>query len=395
MVNVNLQSGQQAVVTCAGGTLSGALSDVVCHGNSTTTTTVPSTTTTVVPSTTTSTVPVVTGFKTVGALSSSESNSLSVSNTTSGDLRVAWVSDSGAKDAIGLSGGGVSNWNSFPARYRTSNTGTIQLFWGVVSSTGSKALTVSTPSGGIEEVYSQEFSDGSGVTFSADKSGNAGGTSSTFNYPSLVPASSGELFFGYAGGPGTVGAASTSGFAYTTTGDSNDLVWSLSGPSPSAPAASDSNNGWDAVDGLIMASPSGDSPTATIASTTTTTTQPTTTTTHATTTHATTTTTVASTTSTTSASTTRTTQPITTTTAAGPTSTTVPSTSTTTAPISGNTCTNPVYTSANAEADWQAPNGDLVNNNAWSGSAGPQTIDVCNTNSWYVESDQTEQPGTD
>ena len=377
MVNVKLQSGQQAVVTCAGGTLSGALSDVVCNGDTTTTTAAPSTTTTVASATTT-TVPVVSGFKTVGALSSSDSNSLSVSDTTSGDLRVVWVSDTGAKDTIGLSGGGVSTWNSFPPRYRTSNTGTIQLFWGVVSSTGSKALTVSTPSGGIEELYSQEFSDGSGVTYAADKGGSAGGTSSTFNYPSLVPASSGELFFGYAGGPGAVGVGSTPGFAYTTTGDSNDVVWSLSGPSPSAPAANDSNNGWDAVDGLIMASPSGGSPATTIAPTTTTTGAMTTTTGPTTTIPApTSTTTQPTSTTTTTHATTTTTQPTTTTGATSP---------------SGGTCTNPTWSSSNPEDSTSFGN-FLVNNDAWSGGAGPQTIYACNYNSWYVVSNQTNQQG--
>ncbi len=56
-------------------------------------------------------------------------------------------------------------------------------------------------------------------------------------------------------------------------------------------------------------------------------------------------------------------------------------------------CTDPIYTGSNAEDTWSASNGDAVNNNAWNGGAGPQTIDVCNYNSWYVESDQPNDGG--
>ena len=78
-----------------------------------------------------------------------------------------------------------------------------------------------------------------------------------------------------------------------------------------------------------------------------------------------------------------------------PTSTPTPTPAPTPAPTPtpSQNCTEPVYTSSNAEATWNASNGYLVNNNAWSGSAGPQTISVCNYDSWYVMSDQPNDGG--
>jgi hypothetical protein len=48
-----------------------------------------------------------------------------------------------------------------------------------------------------------------------------------------------------------------------------------------------------------------------------------------------------------------------------------------------------VYSSTDAEAGWDASNGYVVNQDAWSGSAGPQTLYACNYNSWSVSSDQS------
>jgi hypothetical protein len=59
----------------------------------------------------------------------------------------------------------------------------------------------------------------------------------------------------------------------------------------------------------------------------------------------------------------------------------------TTAPTS---CTNPVWSSSHPMGTWDTE-GYKVNNNMWSGDAGPQTMSACAWNSWYVVS---HQPGT-
>jgi hypothetical protein len=47
-------------------------------------------------------------------------------------------------------------------------------------------------------------------------------------------------------------------------------------------------------------------------------------------------------------------------------------------------CTNPVFTSTAKRGTWTSPDGLYVNNNAWSNSAGPQTINVCSAKSFSV-----------
>ncbi len=113
----------------------------------------------------------------------------------------------------------------------------------------------------------------------------------------------------------------------------------------------------------------------------------------------------AGTTTTTRAATTTTTRATTTTTRATTTTTRATTTTTqattttpppTNAPASGGNCTSPIFSSANPQATTNIDGGASywwVNNDAWSGSAGPQTINVCNQSSWYAVSDQPNNGG--
>ena len=110
-----------------------------------------------------------------------------------------------------------------------------------------------------------------------------------------------------------------------------------------------------------------------------------------------------STTTTSATTTSTTTAPSTTTTTVAPTTTTgAPTTTTgaptTTTPPSGGNCTDPVWSSSDAEAtDNTDPNDGQqywwVDNDAWSGGHGPQTMNVCNESSWYATSDQPNEGG--
>jgi hypothetical protein len=63
---------------------------------------------------------------------------------------------------------------------------------------------------------------------------------------------------------------------------------------------------------------------------------------------------------------------------------------------SGNTCTDPVWSGSTASSTKNIDGGAeyyWVDNDAWSGSAGPQSIYVCNQSSWYANSDQTNNGG--
>ena len=131
-------------------------------------------------------------------------------------------------------------------------------------------------------------------------------------------------------------------------------------------------------------------PTTTTRRPTTTTSRPTTTTTV----KPTTTTTVKPTTTTTRATTTTTVQQTTT---SGPTTTVA---STTTTGASGGTCTSPIFTTSDAEGTINIDSGSppapefwWVNNDAWSGSHGPQTLQVCSQSSWNALSTQPDNGG--
>jgi hypothetical protein len=92
---------------------------------------------------------------------------------------------------------------------------------------------------------------------------------------------------------------------------------------------------------------------------------------------------------------TTTTGPLVTTTTRAPATTTTtraPTTTATTLPPASGTCTNPVQSSSNPQFTDNTDPGDVenfwVNNDAWSGSHGPQTIKVCSASSWDAVSNQ-------
>ena len=75
---------------------------------------------------------------------------------------------------------------------------------------------------------------------------------------------------------------------------------------------------------------------------------------------------------------------------------TAPATSTNPATVAEN-CTKPVWSTSGAQGTEPVdPSGGeywWMDNDAWSGSAGPQSLYVCNQSSWYAVSDQTNQQG--
>jgi hypothetical protein len=72
-------------------------------------------------------------------------------------------------------------------------------------------------------------------------------------------------------------------------------------------------------------------------------------------------------------------------------------TTTTTGSGGGGNCTNPIFTTSDAEGTINTDPGPVenwwVNNDAWSGSHGPQTIQVCSPSSWDAISNQPNVQG--
>jgi hypothetical protein len=240
-----------------------------------TSTTAPSTTTTGTGTTTTTTTG--TGasrtITAVGPVYQSEkAMSLPVSPQAVGDLMVMAVSLSGATVAS-VSGGGVSTWQKETAVTGSQLGNDDEIWWGAVGSTGASTISVTlSGTAGWHELEAQEYSAGAGAVWSVDTQGSASSATSTVTFPSLSPAGTGELYFGYAGGNGTASVGSTPGFTYAVTGSDNLLAWDPAVSSTASPTATQSATGSDSVAALFSASsvPAAAATTTTAPSTTTT-----------------------------------------------------------------------------------------------------------------------------
>lgn len=156
---------------------------------------------------------------TVGSPVISSTLSTTVSPTAIGDVLVVSGGCSaslGGNFFTGISGGGVTTWNTAIGQVLSPN-GDSEIFWGVVTATGSSTLIVTTSNGaGGLTLCIQQFNGPS--SWSADGTNVDTGTSASGNYPSLTPSTSGELYVGCLYIPSNTfnsdPTGSTSGFTY-------------------------------------------------------------------------------------------------------------------------------------------------------------------------------------
>ena len=187
------------------------------------------------------------------------SSALSVSPKTAGDMLVLAVQAQPATSAqvSSVSGGGVSTWSKAIAYPGSAEGSDVELWWGVVSSVGTSTVTVSWKSGTPEyrELAAQEFSAGSGATWSVDNTGGSASTTSTATFASLGPSSSsGELYFGFAAVSGSASAGSTPGFTYDApTSDGNVVTYDTDVTASASPTAPQSSTGSDSAAALFTA----------------------------------------------------------------------------------------------------------------------------------------------
>ncbi|MDE2022359.1 MAG: hypothetical protein KGI71_05625 [Patescibacteria group bacterium] len=164
-----------------------------------------------------------------------------------GDVLVVWVgaqrSLTSAPTVSSLSHTGVTAWNKLINEADGTGLEGAEIWWGVVTATGSATLTVNlnvTPT--VAEAAVLQFNSSVAGTWTADTATNvATGKATSGNYPSITPIASGELAL-CAGrtelGSGVWGGATT-GYVYATYGSPNvrlQAVYSLSCASPSTPA---------------------------------------------------------------------------------------------------------------------------------------------------------------
>ena len=191
------------------------------------------------------------------------SGSLSVDPQNVGDLMLLGTEDSNTTPPTvsSVSGGGVSSWTLIASDSDATYTQDDDEIWeGVVTTPGPSTITITLNgySDG-DDLLAQEFTVGSSVTWSLDKSGKVTGTlAQGFTYPSLTPAGSSELYFGIGNAINytqLVGEG-TPGVTYVNTGlECVSLVaYDTSTSSTLAPAVANSSGGgnWETALAVLV-----------------------------------------------------------------------------------------------------------------------------------------------
>ena len=157
--------------------------------------------------------------------------SLTVDPSNLNDLMVLFSNPAnGGATISSVSGGGVTDWTKVTGTSSGSGSGTttIEMWKGVVTSTGSSTINVTFASstGNPNELVAMEFTTGNTTgSWVIDSSGTLyNSASTTVTYPSLTPQSSKDLYVGYASAGSTMTAGTTSGFTYATTSLTSHMV---------------------------------------------------------------------------------------------------------------------------------------------------------------------------
>ncbi|MDQ6944950.1 MAG: right-handed parallel beta-helix repeat-containing protein [Actinomycetota bacterium] len=147
----------------------------------------------------------------------------------------------------------------------------LEIWMGVVTASGPSTITISVSgfSNG-NDLTAQEFTAGSGATWSVDTSGTTTTFASPFSFPSLTPTGQHELYYGFAtdNGQSALSGGGTAGFTYVPSGlPVGDLIaYDTDTSTTVAPVARNSNTGFyqDAVGVLLTATPGAPSSPAAI-----------------------------------------------------------------------------------------------------------------------------------
>jgi hypothetical protein len=187
---------------------------------------------------------------------------VSVSPTTVGDILVVAVAiDPTSSTITGVSGGGVVTWVKIITAGSLGTGGYSENLWfGIVATTGSSTVTLTgLPGGAYRRIYVQEFSGGTSGVWRVDTATTFGSTTevTSWDFPSLTPTGSGELWVGIAGTGYGFSTSAPTGFVYTDAVDAYGLFgYSLSAPNPTDPVVSQSNYYYSAACALLIFTPS-------------------------------------------------------------------------------------------------------------------------------------------
>jgi hypothetical protein len=183
-------------------------------------------------------------------------STLAVSPQNVGDVLVVFAQRA-AGTLTAVSGGGVTTWTK-GVQFAGSVGADEEIWYGKVTATGSSTVTFTwstSVASHTEEYGVQEFTAGLGAStvWALDKTGTINGASSTsVPFPSLTPAGSGELYFGYSV-PGNVATGgTTSGFTYDVTAEGNLVAFDTNVTGAVAPVGTQSPASTSSSIGLLL-----------------------------------------------------------------------------------------------------------------------------------------------
>ncbi|HSX37021.1 MAG TPA: hypothetical protein VLG13_02805, partial [Patescibacteria group bacterium] len=191
---------------------------------------------------------------------------LSTSPTNVGDLMVLFNNPQGKGLISSVSGGGVSTWTKVLSNDNGGggNTSAVDMWRGVVTSTGSSTITVtfSPGPGNPNELAASEFTMGSATgSWVVDSSDTVVTSASLTNvdYPSLTPQGTKDLYVGYASAQNTMSAGTTSGYSWVSTSLGHYITYNTSINTTTQPSASQSPAGKSISIGALIAAYSSSS----------------------------------------------------------------------------------------------------------------------------------------
>jgi hypothetical protein len=204
----------------------------------------------------------ITAVGTLASVEGSGTSTLAVSPKTAGDVLVVFAQTSAAGFTVSsVSGGGVATWTK-ALSFAGSVGADEEIWYGKVTTTGSATVSFSWSSsitGHVAEYGVEEFSAGLGAStvWATDKTGTLNNASSTtVAMPSLTPAGTGELYFGYSAVAGTAAAGTTSGVTYAVTAEANVAAYDPGVSGALSPAATQSPAGTSSSVGVLLSASS-------------------------------------------------------------------------------------------------------------------------------------------
>ncbi len=208
----------------------------------------------------------ITAVGTLASVEGSGTSTLAVSPKTAGDVLVVFAQTSAAGFTVSsVSGGGVATWTK-ALSFAGSVGADEEIWYGKVTTTGSATVSFSWSSsitGHVAEYGVEEFSAGLGAStvWATDKTGTLNNASSTtVAMPSLTPAGTGELYFGYSAVAGTAAAGTTSGVTYAVTAEANVAAYDPGVSGALSPAATQSPAGTSSSVGVLLSASTGAPP---------------------------------------------------------------------------------------------------------------------------------------